>query len=1636
MRSYLTRLGYVNKVILFAELKGEQLERLATDLPYYISGLFPLFAFASMQIKPKIIDIVKVYFVPLEKDILPCLSTIVSSLVSGLEELNSEHYNSIVRVMDDLCIGVGAKPFYHSLWKTVYLNQTSRIGALHYLLDKLPKGSTDFDFDTFTPDHNVLVLNSLIAAIQDPAVLVQRTVLDLILAHFPVNLNLFDNSELPRLVKRLLLVQLRREISLNRRVYTWLLGPDESDHTYYQKYSKHLVVSSMSSLFQGQFEKIEEAVVPFKILLYLFDKPEISGPIINDLLPAVLSCLHMYKDGYSFSQEVISQVNNIVEGLKTEVVWSFICQFIRSDCASISKDGNLNSVEIIDTFLDKVHVSSKGHQTDFLVSLLEEIFRSGLELIEKRNSKELVNISRLGLKVVGKIIPFDEKEIGTSISECMSQFQQFFLTLYQNYLIPQLQVDTQREKELPHEARTGFKNSMSLICFDYVTQVLVGLYSQFKVEVSFREGTPKWVPLVLDGVNHENPVINCFSIRTFNDLSASQPHAFRSFLISNQYPIMFAKKLWNLLTPTLGHIHYKVVQLLLELKTMFNELCEDSIAEELLCTNIEKKVQNYQRFALLWRLSGEIGPSKNAFTKALFLMLDSLNDDQPLVRLAGRTWLADSIGKSDRIFDHLLFVLLDKTTLRVHNIYQQEYDCRRVLYAFKVLRSIVDCDFKLLMQHIIDKSISKEIQELLNAIQPNPSDQSPADEFSTISIENYLDIFVVESLRFIAGQPRPGSQQDFIVKNSMVQSTAANFLQYLLLKITSYPKASDIAKMLQGPVLESLAQAASNNNLMLQVNLLGLLRSIILIDVSRQHIGPKTEQGAVDAIGQSQMFQQTISIGLLQNNTDFNIRFYWLDFVTSCLPYMHSYLGNIVPSIVDCLCNIVNGYTNVYDSACCKDVLMLLKAIHIISAYILSISPKKNSINQREASSSFSSFFKNIFQIEGQERNNFEDRSGEAVRAILQKLPDLMATLIKLWGPPSIGQKSETGKKKLNSNTTGEDYYTVHETHNRYALQDQIVSILECFFDKAPSKFIVSMMSGWEYSPLGDTEYTENFKLSCIDILNTMGNIDGSSLVNAVLKIYQWSHQEDKTKSFRENQNTIKKRATNQAIHTHDPVILDFLYNYTEHTAKLTEITLNHYIGILKECHLSHNPHTLLVMFKVIDSFLNRFPKVISNLKNKKEIQGLIVRHLELLVSILNKSFLDLSESWRLNIKFTLHKATNFESDFQYIEDEEPEITAEDKANFHRKINISKQVIDLFIKYLLPILEKVFDDSRSGLSSAVTIVFQHVLPFLKGRHQDNPALLNSAVRLVQLFSESPALIDQRTWRKEISDLFIYSTSFFEITTTQLSSWLKIVNALFLPKDDSSAWYEFIKSLSRSLAITNFFYSGQVDMTIRALNFKKLAFIIFSGVKDQYLDQFPLIQEKLVEAIKIKDRQMVYESVFLCLRILILKINENALRSFWPVVVTEMIRIKDEHDPAMVLAVTKFLDLVFALKMEQFSAYDWIFVSEPYNHKNEKQSLFVPLIDRLSEGDLDIDEVFTDKPTLLTQFDSIPDTKDSIEYHKLLRWLSKYSRLQYKNRIGTSEPANMDDIEADILKEFTELEREYSKSSGENSLSIL
>ena len=95
---------------------------------------------------------------------------------------------------------------------------------------------------------------------------------------------------------------------------------------------------------------------------------------------------------------------------------------------------------------------------------------------------------------------------------------------------------------------------------------------------------------------------------------------------------------------SLTSLHFQIAKVFLDLYDVAKDVITAVIGEALLAEEIDVRVDGCNRFALLWRLVGEI-TTKRVFSGNLLLMLDSLSDQEPVVRLAGRTWLSASISK-------------------------------------------------------------------------------------------------------------------------------------------------------------------------------------------------------------------------------------------------------------------------------------------------------------------------------------------------------------------------------------------------------------------------------------------------------------------------------------------------------------------------------------------------------------------------------------------------------------------------------------------------------------------------------------------------------------------------------------------------------------------------------------------------------------------------------------------------------------------------------------------------------------------------------------------------------------------------------------------------------------------------------
>jgi len=206
--------------------------------------------------------------------------------------------------------------------------------------------------------------------------LVQRSTLDFFTVAFPLHNSQLIHSDMAKIVIAAINVLLRRDMSLNRRLYAWLLGTSTasaasqdirgkgsnpelnesvSELSYFEKYSQELLVHALR---QKLIEKpdisdgssLKSAVLkPFRILISLLDKPEIGPVILESVLLAIFRCLYREfqqskcakeskrqksqpKEDLSSYEELLKTANLLFGTFEPYFIWDYAARMFEQAC--------------------------------------------------------------------------------------------------------------------------------------------------------------------------------------------------------------------------------------------------------------------------------------------------------------------------------------------------------------------------------------------------------------------------------------------------------------------------------------------------------------------------------------------------------------------------------------------------------------------------------------------------------------------------------------------------------------------------------------------------------------------------------------------------------------------------------------------------------------------------------------------------------------------------------------------------------------------------------------------------------------------------------------------------------------------------------------------------------------------------------------------------------------------------------------------------------------------------------------------------------------------------------------------------------------------------------------------------------
>ncbi|KAF2869081.1 cellular morphogenesis regulator dopa [Massariosphaeria phaeospora] len=382
-------------------------EALARDLNLYFPGFSSVLSFASLSVRPLFLSIFESYILKLDGSALrPALKAVILCLLPGLEDETSEDFERMFAALDKLRDAVktqsdeigdsrtetGSSHFWQCFFLATITNASRRQGALAFLVRRLPKFGISNRQGSITPDGSTstetlpveaeaaispepgLLIRCFESGLSDPQLLIQRGFLDLLVSHLPLDSPVLQQrigkEDLERLVTAAAGVVSRREMSLNRRLWAWFLGPEPAPGAdgnepvtspttadpsayhaaYFSQHGLQALTRSIMKMIKRVSTSPFDRARPFRVCLSLMDRWEVGGLIVPELFLPALQSIQSYSEIATKEQvdEVMKSASAFFDGVDSGLIWGKLVELMTSalNVKNTNRRGALQSMKL------------------------------------------------------------------------------------------------------------------------------------------------------------------------------------------------------------------------------------------------------------------------------------------------------------------------------------------------------------------------------------------------------------------------------------------------------------------------------------------------------------------------------------------------------------------------------------------------------------------------------------------------------------------------------------------------------------------------------------------------------------------------------------------------------------------------------------------------------------------------------------------------------------------------------------------------------------------------------------------------------------------------------------------------------------------------------------------------------------------------------------------------------------------------------------------------------------------------------------------------------------------------------------------------------------------------------------------
>lgn len=736
----------------------------------WLPGLLPLVSYGSMLVKPEVLLLYKTHVLPRSGGALKSVcKPLMLLLLSGIDDVNSEVYSDAFALLDQLKDRLTDNlHFWHCVFLCVITSPERRLGALNWLNLRLPvlselSAEAQYCLD---PEPGLLI-RAFTAALDtktsfNPAtdIVVIRGFFDLLLSHLPLSSPILQSRVAPAdreiLLMACLNITLRRDMSLNRRLWLWLLGPEDDSELkdksqqYFANYALPVISEGVLSLVNS--EDPSTKVHGFRLCLSLIvDRWEISRLATPRLfVPVLQSCYASAGD-----KEVLLACKAFFDAVEACYIWDYIiCNLVLSGTAS--------NFDMLSFLLKNFDFHDQELANHIPLAILAVLLSSDL-------SGNSVHMLRLLLDLAQPKLFSPVSELASKTDVRPDSLVDSIKTYYKNlYLAP--------ETALPIEGPV-----LSFVILDslknwYVSSVEQGLLLSTQLSSILCDFL---FTIPTDG-----------DINPFKDLAildtilAIEPFAFSSDEQTNQKNLLtlfgvvnltryfvknasFAQRnkllkivlsnLWYaLVNPYPANNEMEAVKCIFDFELSFDvHHVEAGILELLLATPREHRVSAFHK---LWAHSSDYSIAETLLAGPLHLVLDDLFDESDSTVMTAQKLVYNIIaeGSAGRLLKLATNPLLGFDFMKFEKTHVTRLDDLKIFcYHLRTIHNIVKCNEKLLKETMNHEFVVSESAEKILLIKSNNWDISTYKSLILAILHKFLN------LKPAAGLPKE-TLKDFV----------------------------------------------------------------------------------------------------------------------------------------------------------------------------------------------------------------------------------------------------------------------------------------------------------------------------------------------------------------------------------------------------------------------------------------------------------------------------------------------------------------------------------------------------------------------------------------------------------------------------------------------------------------------------------------------------------------------------------------------------------------------------------------------------------------------------------------------------------------------------------------------------------